>query len=899
MSLPWHNISLEEVFRQIDSSRFGLTTDKAVFRLKKFGKNILPRKKPVSALSIFLSQFKSPLIYILFAAAAISLLLKHSADAIFILIVLLINTSVGFYQEFKANNSMELLRRMVVVRARVVRDGSEKEVDSEELVPGDLILVRAGDKVPADARILESKKLKVNEASLTGEWLASDKQPGVLKEDTALGDRTNLIFLGTIVEEGNASAVVVSTGADTQIGEVVSLVEEAHERLTPLQKEIARLSHLVGIFVLAAAVVILIIGVFSGEPLKDIIIATIALAVSAIPAGILPAITIILVLGMRRILTQKAVVRKLIANETLGSVTVICTDKTGTLTEGKMEVAAVLTGSRELLAGKGSGQLFDTKNSNGIESHIIALKIAALTNEAFVENPEDEFHEWIVRGRPTEKALLLAGTHAGLDRRELEKKYPIIDRISFDSDSKYSGTLHQIDKDKRVLYIIGAPELVIRKSSNLYVDGNKEHIRSEISQALIKKLGQLTDRGLRVIACAYREMSNRSRFSDLNNAVERLTLVGFIALKDPLRPDSRESISLTKKAGIRTIIVTGDHKGTAKAVAQEIGIPASDDQIIEGEEIDNMSEEVFRAKLKKVTIFARVSPKHKVRLIEALQKDNEVVAMVGDGVNDAPALKVADVGLAVGSGTDVAKEVADIVLLDDNFRTIVKAVEQGRAIFENIRKVFVYLVADDFSQLFLFLAAMAFGLPLPLLAAQILWINLVEDGFPDIALTTEQELEGIMEQSPRKPNEPIMNKPIKQWTLVIFLISGLAASLTFFTIWNLTHDLERSRTLVFALMGLDSLIFAFSARSFKKTVFRKDIFSNHFLVGATVISFILLVVALYVPFFQSVLSTSPITILDWAIIFAVGIIEIIIIDFWKGKIFVSKPLQLKKEAQTV
>jgi Ca2+-transporting ATPase len=888
MKSSWHSISLNEVFKQVDSGRFGLTTDKTVFRLKKFGKNTLPKKKPVSALVIFISQFNSSLVLILFLAVIVSLFLHHTADAVFILIVLLINTSVGFYQEYKANNSLELLRRMVIIHARVIRDGNEKEINSEELVPGDLILIKAGDKVPADARIIESKNLKTNEAPLTGEWLASEKKLGTVKKDTLLGDRSNMVFLGTTVEEGEAHAVVVETGIETQIGEVVSLVDETRERMTPLQKEIARLSRLVGIFVIAISAVILAVGLLKGQSFREISVAAVALAVSAIPAGILPAITIILVLGMRRILKKNAVVRKLIANETLGSVTVICTDKTGTLTEGNMGVSAVLTGTRELLAGKGKGELFDTKNSNGIESHIIALKIAALTNEAYVENPEDKLHEWVIRGRPTDRALLLAGTNAGLDKKELERKYPIIDRINFDSDSKYSATLHQVDKNKRQLFVLGAPELIVKKSVNLYSDGKRHHIQSRISKSLIKKLDQLTKKGLRVVACAFREFNNRSNFSDLNNAVDKLTLVGFIALMDPLRADSKESIAQAKRAGIRTIIVTGDHAGTAKAVAEEIGLSVSDKEILDGTDLDKMDEKVLREKLKDVSILARVSPRDKVRLVEALQKNNEVVAMVGDGINDAPALKAADVGLAVGSGTDVAKEVADVVLLDDSFTTIVKAIEQGRAIFENIRKVFVYLVADDSSQLFLFLLALGFGLPLPLLAAQILWINLVEDGFPDIALTTEQELEGIMEEPPRNPSEPIINKPLKLWTLVIFLVSGLAAFLTFFVIWNLTHDLERSRVIVFALMGLDSLIFAFSARSFKKTIFRKDIFSNYALVLATVGSLLLLMVALYVPFFQSVLSTSAISIVDWLLIFAISMVEIAVIDIWKKRIFLPK-----------
>ncbi|TRZ64499.1 MAG: HAD family hydrolase [Spirochaetia bacterium] len=890
MKKNWHAFSLAEVFSKTKSRKEGLTNLEANQRLKDFGRNVLPQEKPYSKIRLFLSQFNSPLMYILLTTVVISLSLKHYSDSIFIIIVLFINTTVGFYQENKANQSLLALKRMVKIRAKVWRDGYEKEIDSEELAVGDVVLLKSGDKVPADGRIIESKGLRINEASLTGESQAVEKKTDdVVPESAQLPERTNTVFMGTIVEEGRATMVVVATGINTQIGEVVSLLKETKEHKTPLQKKIASLSRITGAFILSIIVVVLIEGYFTEKNFTDVFVAALALAVSAIPEGLLPAITVILVLGMRRIFKQNGLVRKLAATETLGSVTVICTDKTGTLTEGKMQVSQILTGARELVSDSISG-LAKNENANGVESHISALKIATLTNDAFVENPEAELQEWIVRGKPTEKALLLAGMQSGLNKQALERQYPVLDRISFESDYKFAATFHRKDDKQNMLYVIGAPEEIIARSVNLDIDGRMEKLGTAEANKLIAKLEILTQKGLRVLACAHKNYAIETKYQNLSELVKELSLVGFIALKDPLRQDAKDSILIAKKAGIRTIIITGDHQLTAKAIAEEIGLEIKDENIVEGKELEIMSEDELKEKSKTITIYARVSPRHKLRIVGALQANGEIVAMIGDGVNDAPALKSADIGVVVGSGTDVAKEVADLVLLDDNFKTVVKAIEQGRVIFGNVRKVFVYLVADDFSELFLFLGSMAMGFPLPLLPAQILWINLVEDGLPDIALTTEQETKGVMDEKPRNPKEPILNRPLKLWMTAIFFITGLAAFLSFFFLWKLTGDLHKTRTIVFALMCLDSLVFAFSVRSFKRTIFRKDIFSNRYLVGAVTISVILLVGAIYLPVLQKILTTQSLGATEWAIILSISLIEILLIEFSKKKVFATAPI---------
>ena len=883
MEHPWHSLELSEVFKHTDSNAGGVPVDSIPGRLKKHGRNTLPEEKPLSVTRLFLSQFHNPLIYILLVAFGISLSLGHLSDAIFIIVVLLINTTVGFYQEYKADRSILALKKIVSVSARVIRDGNLKEVDSTELVPGDVFILRAGDKIPADARIIESKNLKINESNLTGEWVAVHKRESVVEEKASLGDRTNMVFMGTLVEEGSGKAIVVEIGSHTTIGNIVSLVKETEERKTPLQKKLSKLSRLTGSFVLFVISLVVIIGYLQGQSFSDIFIASLALAVSAIPAGLLPAITVILVLGMNRILKQKGLVRKLVSNETLGSVTVICTDKTGTLTEGKMQVSHIFA-SKDELFNNGDG-LPPKEAKNGVESHILVLKTSLFTSEAFIENPNDELADWIVRGRSTEQALVLASAHAGLEQRILNTEYKIVGQQPFDSGKKYAISIREFG-GKRIIYVTGAPEIVLGKSYSVHCEKDS-HLKDSKRIALINKLDNLAKKGLRIVACAYREIDKNVSVENLDELLERLVFIGFIALKDPLREETKQSIAETKRAGIRTVLITGDHRHTALAIATEVGIEASEDTILEGKEVEEMDEKLLKERAKTANIYARVSPSHKLKIVRALQANNEVVAMVGDGVNDAPALKAADVGVAVGSGTDVAKEVADVILLDNNFKTIVKAIEQGRVVYENIRKVFIYLIADDFSELFLFLAAMIFGLPLPLVAAQILWINLVEDGFPDIALTTEQETKGVMDEKPRDPNESILNKPMRKWMISIFFVSGSAAFLSFVGFWNMTGDLEKARAMIFALMCLDSLIFAFAVRSFKRPLWRKDIFSNYFLNGAVLIGLFLLVSAVYFAPLQKLLSTQSLVATEWMIILLISTVEIIILETFKKKFFRS------------
>ena len=880
----WHAHAINKVLKNIGTTERGLSSRVAKLRLDRNGPNELPQEKPLSKIRLFLRQFYSPLMYILLATVAVSFFLKHYSDSIFILIVLLINTIVSFWQENKANKSLAALKRMVKIRVRVLRNGIEKEVDGEELIVGDVIILNSGDKVPADCRIIQSKDLKIDEASLTGEWRAVSKKPGSLSKDMIVSERTNMLFMGTSVEFGETKAVIVATGVETEFGKIVNLVKKTEEPKTPLQKKVMHLSKLIGALVLVCIIVIVLEGFLLGKDMENILIAALALAVSAIPEGLLPAITVVLVLAMRRILKQKGVVKKLSSAEGLGSVTIVCTDKTGTLTEGNMQVSHILTSTKELLSKETAiDQIHDL---NGVASDMFALKIAALTNDAFIENPQDELNKWIVRGYYTDRALLMAGIQAGLDMKALEKKYPLVEKLNFSSHARLAMSLRGKEKQKN-LFVVGAPEEIMNRSVNLDADGKQVNLGGQESAKLISKLESLTGKGLRVVACAHKIIENEPD-KPLIELAHDLTLVGFIALKDPVRKEVKQAIGEIQKAGVRLTIITGDHRLTAKAVAQELGFEVDKDEILEGQDIERMSNTQLKQKVEKIKIYARALPEHKLKIVEALHRNNEIVAMFGDGVNDAPALKAADIGVAVGGGTDVAKEVADVILLDNNFKTIVKAIEQGRVAFSNIRKVFIYLIADDFTEILLFLGAMALGLPLPLLAAQILWINLVEDGFPGIALTTEQETKGVMNQPPRKPDEPIFNSQIKKWMISVFIVNGVLTFLFFFFVYNLTSDIDRTRTLVFALMAFDSLAFAYCVRSLDQSVFRRSIFSNKFLNWAVAISLVLLLSAIYVPMLKNLLGTVPLGFREWMIILLITILEIGIIEAFKGLFFKNK-----------
>ena len=869
----WHSLEIKEVLAKLKTSVDGLSGEETSKRLKKFGPNKLPEEKKLTRLQIFFHQFKNPLIFILFAAAIVSLFLNHPTDFGIIIAVIGISTLIGFFQENKANKAISKLQGMVHYKARVLRDGREKVISTEDLVPGDVILLSPGDKVPADARLLELKNLEIIEAALTGESVPSKKQIAVFDPKTPLADRENMVYMGTVVAKGKAKAVVVETGDRSELGRIVSLVKEVEEEKTPLQKQIFHFSKILGLIIFIVVLTIFFVGYLTGRPLLEIFLISVAIAVAAIPEGLLPALTIILAIGMQKILKHKGLVRRMVAAETLGSVSVICSDKTGTLTEGEMRVAHILVWNKKF------GEAGSEKEK------LLILKIGLLCNNAVVENPEEELHEWKILADPTEKALFLAGAQAGLEKDVLEEKMPRLGEIPFDAEYKYMATLHlnggDEKKNERIIYVKGAPEKILQMSSFINIDGRIEKFSEARRQEVREKLEEVVGRGLRCLAFGYREMEEKQG-PFIHEDLRDLVFVGFAALKDPLRAEAGEAVALCQSAGIRPVIVTGDHKLTAKAIVEELGLKVGEENILEGNDLDGMTDEDLARKVENFIIYARVEPKHKLRIINAWQKRGEVVAMTGDGVNDAPALKSADIGIALGSGTDVAKETSDLILLDNNFHTIVEAVKRGRIIFNNIRSVVLYLISGGFTEMIVVGGAVILGFPLPLLPAQILWIKLIEDATPAMALAFEEgDPKGVMKEAPRKINESIFSREMK-WLIGIYAaVMDFSLFGLFVYFWKTTGNLDYARTIVFIGLGIASLFYIYSVRSLEKSVIHVNPFSNKFLVFSTILGIILMFTAIYVPFFQNILKTVPLGVGEWLLLGAYALLSLALIEFGK------------------
>jgi Ca2+-transporting ATPase len=883
----WYALSIADVFKKIKSSKKGLTSAQVKIGRKQHGRNRLPSEKRLGSLAILFNQLKSPLVYILLIAGGISLALGHITDAGVIFFAVLINTVFGFAQENKANGSISKLKKIVKYKARVVRDGHEIQIDAEDLVPGDIVFVESGNKVPADCRILESKNLQVTEAALTGESVPSSKNNKILKIGTSLADRDNMLFMGTLVVRGKARAVVCKTGSQTEIGHIALLIKGADEVATPLQLKLNSFGKWLTLAVVIMSIAIFSIGLLSGKDPSEMFLIAVALAVAAIPEGLIVAVTIILTLGMQFMLKRKALVRKLVAAETLGSTSIICTDKTGTLTEGNMKVFKVITADKEY----GVARKKDEEKIEKVRD--LVSKVSVLCSSAVVENPEAALEEIKVIGAPTEKALLMAATEMGYSQNKLNTEYKKLDEIPFDSEKKYMATLHDHKSEgHRHIFIKGAPEMVFPFCNKVMIAGKYQKMSSDQLSYLKKKYESLTDKGLRLLAIAYKTGQS---FENCEDELNDLVFLGFIALKDPLRPEAKETFKLCRKAGIRPVIITGDHRLTAKAIFRELGLKTKGN-IVEGKELDKWSDEQLKSKVKNIDIYARVEPRHKLRIINAWQSRGEVVAMTGDGINDAPAIKAADIGIAFGNGSDVTKETADIILLDNNFSVIVAAVEQGRIIFDNIRKVILYLLSDSFSEIILIAGALLLGLPLPVIATQILWINLVADGLPNIAMTLEPGESEIMQDKPRKKDESIINKEMKILIFIIGIITDIILFILFiYLLKNMgIGNLDYIRTVVFMALGIDSLLYVFSVRSLRHSIFTKNPFSNKYLVGAVLISVLILLSSVYVPFLQSIFHTVPLSLNDWIIILSLGGIQIILVEIVKHHFIVKGNIKPEK-----
>jgi Ca2+-transporting ATPase len=814
-------------------------------------------------------------------AGFISWFLKENINAVVILISVFLNTIIGFIQENKANSALEKLKKMVEHKALVIRDGNEYEIDSSQIVAGDLVILQAGNRVPSDGRIIEANDLQVNEANLTGEAMPAKKSIEKIATGAALADRNNMVYASTVIVSGSGLAIITATGNETEVGKIAELVSSTEEGKTPLQLRLDNFSRFISILILLVCFAVVFIGIFQGRDFFEIFITGVAIAVAAIPEGLSVAITVILVFGMQQILKKKALTRKLLAAETLGSTTVICTDKTGTLTEGKMQVSHIVIGKKEYENGS-----WGTRQDD-VEAKLcsLALQIGMMCNEAVIENTPDELREWKIIGTPTEAALLVAAYESGLDQKKLLKIQPKVGRLPFSSEKKYMITLHRKD-NSFIAYEKGAPEKIIQKSKYFFHQG--KHLK--LGQNDIEKLSltyeKLTARGLRVIAVAMREGikfndNEIKKDIDWNKIDKDLTFIGFIALKDPLRKEAKETIAICQQAGIRPVIITGDHKLTAQAIAEEIGMAARAKNIITGDALDNISDQKLISIVKRVDIYARVSPHHKLRIVQALQACGEVVAMTGDGINDSPALKAADIGISLGTGTDIAKETSDLILLDNNFKTIVEAVKQGRIIFSNIRKVIAYLVSDGFTEAALVVGSILLNLPLAILPTQILWINIINDGFPNFSLAFEKEDDGVMKMKPIQKNEPIINSEMKAiifyfgiiWVIIIFAIF-------LYLIKNL-YDINYIRTLLFAILGVGSIFRIFSLKSLRKPIWKINLFDNKYLIAAVFASLSFLLAAIYFPPLKEILLTTSLGLNSWLVIILTGAANIFVVEVIK------------------
>lgn len=881
--MKFYQKTIKEVLSEMevpDAGR-GLAVSDVKYRREKFGLNQIETKSTEGWYKILWRQVKNPLVYILAIAGSVTILLQDFTDAIIIALTLGINISIGFYQEQKMSREISSLNSALAQKATVIRDGRQKEIDAKNLVPGDIIVLKIGDMVPADARLIKTTYLKVNEAALTGEWLPQQKKSEVINQtNVPLGDRENMVFLGTLVEEGKGLAVVTGTGFRTQMGKIAGYVRGVKKDKTVFEKRLSKLSHLIGILVAFVSLLIIFLGILSGKDFFEMFLVGVAIAVSAIPESLPIVITVILVIGAKGILKKRGLVRRLKSVETLGSTTIICTDKTGTLTEGKMQVVKILTGTNELLR-QGNG--FSKINQNGDESHITVLKIVLLANEATIENPQDDLANWIVRGRPTDRALLTAGIGAGLDQEKLQQQYIKIDELPFDSSRKYYlGLYHH--QNHNTLFSVGAPEVLIKKSVKLDLDGKIVKLDRDRKKKLLKQVDDLGKQGLRVLAVGYRNFLNREVKKiegSLDNDGFGLTFVGLVALKDPLRPDVKKNIKIAQKAGLSIVMVTGDHALTARAIAAEIGLEVQDDQIMVGQEIAKASPKEMSEMVKKIKIFARVEPADKLKIVRAFQDNGEVVAMTGDGVNDTPALKRADIGLALGSGTDAAVQTADLVMLNDSFSIIVAAIRQGRIIFDNIKKTLAYLLSDSLSEIILVAGSIIFALPLPILPAQILWINLVSDSLPGMALALEKGEKDVMKRKPRGKKTRLFDAEIKFIVFAIGIFTNLLLFGIFCWYFKESFNIEYIRTVIFAALGLDSLLYIFACKSLRKNIWQIDIFHNRLLWFSVFFGLATVLAGVYIPVLQTLLKTQSLALFDWVIVGVLALVDLFFIELAK------------------
>jgi Ca2+-transporting ATPase len=886
----WHTMPASEVARDLDVDlQTGLAEAEVRQRRERYGWNALQAAQSRSAWAILADQFKSLIVALLLAATVVAFSLGENVEAIAILVVIILNAAVGFVTEWKAEQALSALERQAAPLAQVIRDAHPHEAPAAELVPGDVVILSAGDRVPADGRIIESVQLQIDEASLTGESQAANKTIDEIPERTApLGDRRNMAFLGTVVTDGRGKLLVTDTGARTEMGRIGKLIAEAGSRETPLERKLQQLGNaLVGVVLLLCAVIVLA-GWLRGNSFLSMLEVGISLAIAAVPEGLPAVTTMTLALGMQRMARMGALIRRLPAVETLGSTTVICTDKTGTLTRNEMTVQVFQLGDREVdVLGSGASapgkfQEAGAEIDPAADEHLrLALRIGVLCSDATLETAGGAT---TVLGDPTEGALLVAGAKADMDRAALEREFPRIGEIPFNSDTKRMTTVHRTPDGQAVAYVKGGPGVVTKACTSLFDPSGVRPLTPELKEHLLARSVELAGRALRILALATKDLPADHNDDDLAGD---LTLVGMVGMIDPLRDEAKHAIAVCRQAGIRTVMITGDQEATAAEIGRQLGIDRDPQdrplRTVHGRELADLQPDAWRRIVADVGVFARVSPEHKLRIVEALQAEGNVIAMTGDGVNDAPALKKADIGIAMGiKGTEVAKEAAAMVITDDNFATIVSAVEQGRGIYANILRFVHYLFSCNLAEIMVVFVALLIGWPVPLAALQILWLNIITDVFPALSLALERSSPDVMSRPPRDPQERLL-KPSFVWLIV--WQGALLCTVTLGAFYAGMHwygtegaGLKRATTLAFMTLALAQVFHTFNARSPSRSAFTGGLFTNAWLWGAVALCILLQVAAVYVPFLQRVLHTTPLSARDWATVCTSALLPVVIVE---------------------
>ncbi|AKB77047.1 Cation-transporting ATPase, E1-E2 family [Methanosarcina horonobensis HB-1 = JCM 15518] len=900
----YYDQEISSVFEELRTSEKGLSPEDAEKRLEEYGKNELKEKEKVSVFRLFLSQFKSILIFILIIASVVSAALGEAIDAVVILFTVFLAGVLGFVQEYRAEKAIELLKSLTSPEAVVIRGGSEKEIPSTELVPGDVILLQTGDRIPADARIIKEFNLKVDESSLTGESVPVQKTTDALPADTAEADRKNMVYAGTAVAYGRGKAVITATGMKTSFGELAGLLGTIERSRTPLQESLDKFGRWIGAATLVIVAFVAVLGIFLGFPPLDMFLWGVALAVAAIPEALPAVVTVGLGLGVRRMVKRHALVRKLPSVETLGATNVICSDKTGTLTQNKMTVEGMYVNGKILrVTGQGynpegkflKGDLEKSGSEvSADDEHLRVLLLgAALCNDSNLYKEEDV---WKITGDPTEAALVVAATKAGFEKSELDRKYPRLAEIPFSSESKRMTTFNKLEDgldsfldSELVAFSKGAPEVILGSCTKIFLNGEVKALTPEQKQEISEIVKELADQALRVMAFSFRPLEEgfspdkvSSGEIPAEKVEEDMVFSGLVGMRDPPREEVKAAIKTCEDAGIKTVMITGDHKITAAAIARELGILKENDLTLTGSELDSLEDKEFEDRVEKVSVYARVYPAHKLRVVEALKKKGYVVAMTGDGVNDAPALKAADMGIAMGiTGTDVSKEASSMILTDDNFASIVSAVEEGRNIFKNIKNFITYGLSAHIGEVLIVLIAILGWQILPLLAVQILWINLITDGLPPMALSVEPPDRGLMRQKPRNVEQGLITR---REIAAGFGLGGLIAAQALTVLaWALDSGFSTSKlqTLIFTLIVFSEMFNAFNWRSDRYSVFSLGLFTNKALVYAVLTTIILQLMVIYVPFLQFAFRTVPLSLYEWGIILALASTTLISMEIVK------------------